>query len=109
MRHDSADIGDRLDLDAEEDQPAAVRLRDLEGNAGQSKETGRIGSGSESVDKGGLDEIEIRLAPILAFRPRTAPMRCLPLHSRPVVGGVVVTDARRASIVVSRSVVHVTS
>ena len=61
MRRQAADIGERVDLDAQEVERGAVGGGEFERDAGQPEEADRISGVDEAVDEGGFDLVEIGL------------------------------------------------
>ena len=60
MRGQAADIGERVDLDPQQPH-AGIAGGELERDARQPQETGRIGRRNEAIDEGRLDLVEIGL------------------------------------------------
>jgi hypothetical protein len=81
VRRQASDVGQRVNLDAQEPQPRAVRKGDLEGNSGEPQETGLIGRREEAFDKCRFDLVEVQLACGLLWTTLRQ-VWCLPLRNR---------------------------
>src|SRR5260363_51745 len=97
MRRQASHIGERIDLDTQQLEARTV-AQDLERNAREPQEAGRIGRGDEAVDESGFDLVEIRLD----HRDRPGAlrlMRRLPLHGRAAVRMVMPWAVRRVIVI----------
>jgi hypothetical protein len=96
----ASDVGQRVNLDAQELQPRAVRKGGLEGNSGEPQETGLIGRSKKALDECRFDLVEVQLAGGLLWTTLRQ-VWCLPLRNRARVLGVIVAGpAMRVMVVV---------
>ena len=105
LRHQRADIGDRVALDPQHDKLVALRIDRLERNARQPQETRRVLGRGEAFDKGHLHQIEIRLVLVVVVLAIVRQMRRLPLHGAACRLHVIVPGAGRAVAMVMMIVI----